>query len=44
MVGPKYTSPSGNSITVGGNPGIGGGGAGVGVGFKIKFWPSNWMT
>ena len=37
-VGPRYTNPSGNSVTVGGNPGIGGA-AGVGVGFEIKLGP-----
>ena len=29
MVGPKYTYPNGNSVTVSGNPGVGGGGARV---------------
>ena len=44
MVGPKYTYPNGNSVTVAGNLGVGGAGAGVGVGVNIKFWPSKWMT
>ncbi len=37
LVGPKYTDPSGTSVTVGVNPGIGGGGAGVGIGVKKTF-------
>ena len=37
LAGPKYTSPSGSSVTIGVNPGIGGGGAGVGIGVKKTF-------